>query len=79
MVRDALFDIDHVTAVGIAPDRRATGRAGLMAVVTGRVQLRGGGETVGLGPGDFAVLPAGMKDLVIDAGSGAGWLHATRQ
>lgn len=79
LVRDALFDIDHVTAVGIAPDRRATGRAGLMAVVTGRVQLRGGGETVGLGPGDFAVLPAGMKDLVIDAGSGAGWLHATRQ
>ncbi len=79
LVRDPLFDIDHLTAAGIAPDRRAAGRAGLMAVVSGRVEVRGGGETVGLGPGDFAVLPAGMKDLVIDAGSGAGWLHATRR
>ena len=79
LVRDPLFDIDHVSATGIAPDRRAPGRAGLMAVVSGRVQVRGGGQTVGLGPGDFAVLPAGMKDLVIDAGSGAGWLHATRR
>lgn len=79
LVRDPLFDIDHVTASAMAPDRRAAGRAGLMAVVSGRVQVRGGGETVRLGPGDFAVLPAGMKDLVIDAGSGAGWLHATRR
>lgn len=79
LVRDPLFDIDHVAATGIASDRRGPGRAGLMAVVSGRVQVRGGGQNMWLGPGDFAVLPAGMKDLVIDAGSGAGWLHATRR
>jgi len=79
LVRDPLFDIDHIAAVGAVPDRRAIGRAGLMAVVSGRVRLGGGGVDVDLGPGDFAVLPAGMKDLSIDACGGAGWLHATRR
>jgi len=79
LVRDPLFEIDELKGTGCIPDRRVAGHPGLVAVVAGRVVLTGGGQRVELVPGDFAVLPAAMRDFVLDAGSGATWLHVTRR
>lgn len=79
LVRDPLFDIDELNGAGPIPDRRAPGHPGLVAVVAGRVVLVGGGQRIELAPGGFAVLPAAMRNFELDAGSGATWLHVTRQ
>lgn len=79
LVRHALFEIDEVSGAGAVADGRVAGSAGLMAVVSGRVRLSGGGEVLEVGPGSFVVLPAGMQDLRVDAGAGATWLNVTRR
>lgn len=79
LVRDPLFDIDELMGSGLVVDRRAPGHPGLIAVVAGQVMLMGGGQRIELAAGGFAVLPAAMRDCVLDAGSGATWLHVTRR
>jgi mannose-6-phosphate isomerase len=78
LVRHGLFAIDEVRGQGAVVDRRPDGGVGLVAVVSGTVRFTGGGQTVTVGPGGFVVLPAGMRDLTMDAGNDARWLQVSR-
>jgi mannose-6-phosphate isomerase len=78
LVRHALFAIDEVRGGGLVVDRRSPGGVGLVAVVEGVVRFTGGGQTVEVGAGGFVILPACLRDLVVDAGAGARWLQVSR-
>jgi len=78
LVRDPLFDVDHVRSGGGAWSWVGGGRAGLLAVVRGTVTVTGGGEAVEVGAGGFVVLPAGMGTAEVRGPAGAEWLGVRR-
>lgn len=78
LVRDAVFHIDEVRGSGMWPDLRRAGTAGLVAVVQGRLRVEGRGVRLELGPGDFAILPAGLESAGLVSVPGTVWLRVTR-
>ncbi len=71
LVSDAAFEVveNHAGRGDRAMDRRPAGTPGLVAVVRGQLTLSGGGESVAVSAGGFALLPAclGPVDMRADA------------
>lgn len=78
LVRHPLFQVDHVEARGVVEPGDTGGGAWMVAVVEGRVAIRGGGTTVMAAAGDFVLIPAALKHVTLDAGEGAAWLRTLR-
>lgn len=79
LVRDAIFDIDEIRHEGVHADERPEGTAGLIAVVSGRLTVSGGGESVRLRAGEFVLLPAGMGRAGLVSDGGCTWLRVMRR
>lgn len=67
IVRDALFNVDHVELTSGARAVLNGGRLQILAIVRGSVAAQGGGETVTLGAGQFCVLPAELERIELPA------------
>ncbi|MFM8360354.1 MAG: type I phosphomannose isomerase catalytic subunit [Verrucomicrobiota bacterium] len=78
LVRDPLFDVDHVRAGPGLADRRPPGTPALLAVVQGCLAVEAGrpGE-IRLGPGDFCLLPAALKAASLHGDPGTEFLRVT--
>ena len=70
LVSDAAFEVveNHAGRGVRVLDRRPAGTPGLVAVVSGQITLSGGGESVAVGAGGFALLPAclGLLEMRAD-------------
>ena len=79
LVRDPLFSVTeiHAAAGDSGPDLRPAGTPSLLAVVSGALEVSGGGDTVRLRAGDFILLPAGQTSTGITAVTGSIWLQMT--
>jgi len=77
LVQHALFLVDEMHAREPAALSLASGRCRVVAVVNGRVTLRGGGQTVDLAAGAFAVVPAALADASMTADAGTRALLVT--
>ena len=76
LVRDVAFTVDevHAGAGSTTPEARPPGTPGLLAVVQGRVMVRGGGGAVAVSAGQFVVIPAACPGVECVADTDAIWL-----
>ena len=58
----------------VAPEDYLQDHDEWITLLAGAAVLEVGGERVGLGPGDWVLLPAGVSHRLIDVQSGTNWL-----
>lgn len=77
LVRDPAFRVEHLSGSGTVSDPRPSGMLTVVAVVRGGLRVEGGGLAIGVGPGDFVLLPGGMEGAAMEACAGSEWLEVT--
>jgi mannose-6-phosphate isomerase len=76
LVRDPLFKIDLVEATAAATSRRKSNRPRVMACVSGRLTVAGGGISQVVTAGQFCLLPPAVTDSSVAADAGSAFLIA---
>jgi mannose-6-phosphate isomerase len=65
LIENALFVVDQVRADGPAQCPVTPGAATILGVLRGSLTAQGGGEDVTVATGGFCLLPAGLRDPVV--------------
>lgn len=76
LVANSKFSVEVRRAASDTRWDRKLNRCVLLAVVSGPVEVEGAGVKVALMPGDFCLLPAGLKEAQLRTPKGSEWLLA---
>lgn len=77
LVKDPLFEIEEFRADAGGRIAVKPGKPGIVAAVNGTLVVRDGATEVSLTPGGFCLVPASLKSMSLEAGTGASFLLAT--